>query len=142
MIGWYMLLGLGGFLISGGILALYLAISNRTWPTTQGRIRASVLGHYPECEGAPKRYGAHVEYDYRVGDRAFSSTRIALDHFDFGLAHTQYVLNKYPVGKPVTVYYDPKHPKVSVLEHNSLSTSYILLSIGLALFGLGLFGVL
>jgi hypothetical protein len=95
-----------------GCRELLRANQSRTWPTAQGVIQNSSLD-----SGSKGEYWAHVMYDFTVNATAFNGNRVAFG--DYGssiLSHAQGVVNRYPKGKAVTVYYDPKNPQVCLLE--------------------------
>ena len=53
-----------------------------------------------------------IEYEFRLGDRVVRGTRIGIGE----IADTEAVLNHYPVGATVPVYYNPKDPADALLE--------------------------
>jgi hypothetical protein len=55
-----------------------------------------------------------IEYEFRRGDRVVRGTRIAVGE----IADTEAVLNHYPVGATVPVYYNPKNPADALLERD------------------------
>jgi len=85
------------------------------WPSVDGGITASWMrsGYWRGV----KFYRGEVEYRYRVGKTEYHGNA-----FSLGPAHAaaeevwQRVLDEYPVGKTVKVYYDPGHPATAILE--------------------------
>jgi hypothetical protein len=66
------------------------------------------------------RWGAtahDIRYRYTVKNREFSGSRV-----DYRSKTNDYakVLQKYPLGRQVTVYYDPSRPRSSTLERSAL----------------------
>jgi hypothetical protein len=55
-----------------------------------------------------------VAYTFSVGGQEYRGERIALG--EVGASEIDEMLTKYPVGKDVTVFYDPANPKNCVLE--------------------------
>jgi hypothetical protein len=58
-----------------------------------------------------------IKYAFSVGGESYSSDKVAFnDNSSLNQASAQRVVNKYPVGKKITVYYNPQDPQFSVLE--------------------------
>jgi hypothetical protein len=57
-----------------------------------------------------------IRYDYSVGQEKFAGSRVDYD------TRTDYarMLARYPLGKEVTVYYDPSRPQYATLEESAL----------------------
>jgi hypothetical protein len=55
-------------------------------------------------------------YNYTVNEKTLSGIRVAFGTYNSNQSHAQDIVNKYPQGKSVTVYYNPQDPKVCVLE--------------------------
>jgi hypothetical protein len=104
------------------------------WPKTSGRIvksaseARSVVTHIEpggHSDSSQRRSRANTEvrnfaavaFDYSVGGRYYTGTRISVrdDPGNIGVAETK---ARYPVGKTVDVFYDPKDPIRSVLERD------------------------
>jgi uncharacterized protein DUF3592 len=118
-------------LFSGvGIYALYQVYRGRkqadesaSWQSTHGTVTGSSLGqstNYSDS-GPTVSYFPIVRYSYSVVGQPYTGERIA-----FGLgesssrsAKAQKMLDGYPVGRPVTVYYDPANPAQAVLERRA-----------------------
>ncbi len=59
----------------------------------------------------------HVEYEYSVENKQYRGKRISLAEIISG-SEIEAVLERYPVGAVVTVYYDPNNPNNSLLERD------------------------
>ena len=88
-----------------------------SWPSTRARIVKS------QTRAVHRRSGGEVtqvvtapdiEYEFRLGDRVVRGRRIAVGE----IADTEAVLNHYPVGATVPVYYNPKNPADALLERD------------------------
>ena len=112
------------------------------WPSAPGVIARSYMqtGYFKSMEG----FTPAVQYKYQVGKREYWGERI-----DFHLSHTlnsrTYAaswLARYPTGKVVSVYYDPKEPGSSVLVSGIQTEQRGLVWAGFAMvaFGIVLFG--
>lgn len=91
------------------------AKSSAQWPHTKAVITASylVVGYFKQMKG----YRGVVQYRYKVGSVEYSGSRLS-----FGRTHLavqdawQKVIDAYPAGKSVDVFYDPKDPSFAILE--------------------------
>lgn len=95
------------------------ARKSKTWAATDGSIETSEL----TWQGIRSpRARPVVTYRYQVDGESYLGTRI-----DFSFARiyftpaAQAVLDRYPPGAPVTVYYDPANPAESALEQRHSS---------------------
>jgi hypothetical protein len=88
-----------------------------SWPSTRAHIVKS------QTRAVHRRSGGEVtqvmtapdiEYEFRLGDRVVRGTRIGVGE----IADTEAVLNHYPVGATVPVYYNPKDPADALLERD------------------------
>ena len=84
-------------------------------------------------------YSPLVRYKYSVSNRAFTGERICfgLDGMFAGYKFAQRYTQRYPVGSPVAVYYDPEQPSQSVLEPGITKRAFIPMAFGL---GFAIFG--
>jgi hypothetical protein len=116
----------GGF----GLVALLMAVGMcgyvlraSRWPTTRGRVIASGAEEFrarPQPDDRVRRtmYKPSVVYEYEVNGRRYTGDRLTLGvvasaTFPWAARRTA---AKYPVGREVTVYYDPNSPGESVLR--------------------------
>jgi len=68
------------------------------------------------------RYAYNIRYLYEVKNITYEGKFIRLDnHSEPDKADAQRTISRYPLGKTVTVYYDIRSPKYSVLENKGLS---------------------
>ena len=86
-------------------------------------------------------YSGEIEYRYRVGDSSYRGTALSLGRTHWAARDAwQRVLNNYPVGKPVAVYYELGHPGAGILEpglHGEMAVLYKLDLFFIALSGFG-----
>ena len=97
----------------------------RHWPATTGKVIASGVVSHRKSPGDPGyNFGdtevtnePRVEYEYRVGKKKYRGHKI-----DLGEKTSSYelekILDRYPVGAEVTVYYHPSDPNTAVLERD------------------------
>lgn len=136
----FFLLTLSGIFIvisESGEIDLFLVMRN--WPTTEAGIISS------RVEGK-RAFHPEIIYEYRVGEKTYTGeTDMGVPGFGtkanrLNVAATNVVQN--PVGKIITVHYDPQDPSCSLLRIVPSYTVFILLSVGSLLLGAGLWGVL
>src|SRR5512144_1174356 len=133
MIAWILLLvGIGIALVFGGVGVYALFQTNQArkqadeshgWASTPGTVLEARLGQSTNYgqDGPTVSYYPVIKYEYSVGGQLFSGEKIT-----FGLteaasrsAKAEQVLDKYPVDRQVTVYYDPNNPSDAVLERRA-----------------------
>jgi len=108
------------------------AQSSKKWPTAQGQVISSQVkqvytgkGHSPDPQyrntardrRSDYAYHARIAYRYNTSGRTYQGSRITYgDHGARAPRHAQQQVQKYPVGRAVTVYYSPQNPQESLLE--------------------------
>lgn len=109
----------------GMLIRLFKNISkaqhSKNWLVTQAEIISSGLDAETttDTEGyQTTTYIANVQFNYVVHNQTFESNRI---NFDYGMRTSnrkkqQSIVDQYPVGRKVPVYYNPENPADSVLE--------------------------
>ncbi len=124
-------------MISCAALPRHLKARNSAlWPQTKGVITVSSLeqGYFKELKG----YYGNIEYDYSVGDTRYHGTRLSFNKVHLAVEDAwRPVMDRYPVGKPVAVYYDPANPNFAILEpglHGEVHDTFILAIVIIGLF--------
>ena len=120
---------LGGVLLYSGNQALSSARATADWARTAGRVLASSVESTPlETSQA---YHPLIVYEYRLQGLVLHGTRLSLGEHAFSrYTEAQAVVNRYPVGRAVTVYYNPLSVTDAVLEPGSRGWPYVILGIG------------
>jgi hypothetical protein len=89
------------------------------WAEATGRIvKSAIEARHHRFQGEAetvKNYPA-VEYEFSAGGKEYRGARIGIG--DVGADEIDATLGKYPVGKTITVFYDPKNPNECVLERD------------------------
>jgi len=126
---------LGIFLIWLGVRSRKLANASKAWPSTPGRIATSLVREYESTDNDQVNtrvtYTAEVEYDYLVEGEVLRGNRV-----QFGLGGSsnskaiREIVNRYPVGAEVDVYYDPAKPSQCTLEQKAAGSVAFFLIIG------------
>ena len=117
----------GMFFFLAGAILLFFAIRTRrksnasmAWPSTTGQIStASVRQNSSTDEDGHVNftYSPIVEYDFSVNGQAFKGRRI-----NYGITASttreaaQKEVDRFPIGRQVTVFYNPEKPGEAVLE--------------------------
>lgn len=132
---------IGGVVVLIGLNSLVYANQSDTWPFIEGVIVDSEMEYHRSNEGGGT-YHARVLYDYRVGGELFTGDRVAYgDYGSSDASHARSIVNRYPKGQAVYVYYDPSEPKESVLETGVKAQAFFLPVFGLVFLIAGLFMV-
>lgn len=128
-----------GLTVKGGYDA-YSALRSYFWESTEGRIVSSTVTRLKHPREAASYY-ADIKYEYEVAGETFLGDRVFWGEYGTGsLDPMQEIVDRYPVGKKVTVYYDPANPKKAVLERGARLASFGLFFIGLLFSVVGLGG--
>ena len=93
-----------------------LALASRRYSRGQATITRSDVRSNRTATGLPG-YSAHVRYDYRVGRKDYCGRVVTA--FDLPYATKSWTTRRvaaYPVGRSVTVMFDPRDPEIAVLE--------------------------
>jgi hypothetical protein len=115
------------------------------WTRTLGRVVASRVEEQggPEEQGYP-RFRFEVRYAYEArgraheGDQLWIGSRLVAPSQD--RAWHQALVDRYPVGREVEVWFDPADPAQAVLVRGSARGDVVaLVAAGVALLGAGLF---
>ena len=144
--GFFALVSLGGGagLLIWGQRSRRKAQASQSWPSISGEIvQAEVRTSTTHDDEGNVEYSYYpsVTYAYSVEGKPYSSSQIA---FGGTIGYNQRAkaeakLNDYPVGKPVTVYYNPEKPSEAVLERQASGARWlsviggILMTIGLCI---------
>lgn len=93
------------------------------WPSAPGRVVRSgqetrrVRSGGPDSDDTEPRNFAKIVYEYTIAERKYRCDRVSIGE-DLGNFQVAETIARYPVGKPVTVYYDPNERSKAVLERD------------------------
>jgi hypothetical protein len=110
-----LLLALAALLPAAALPPYLRAKNSAQWPRTKGVITSSYLevGYFRQMKG----YRGVVRYRYQVGSAEYSGYRLSFNRGHLAIEGAwQKVIDAYPVGKTVEVFYDPKDPSFAILE--------------------------
>lgn len=124
--------------VSFGVSLLQQGIASQSWYPTDGKIITSNIETHEETHHSDHgtthstTYGANIVYQYTVNGINYSSNKVSLgDYSSSDANHAQQIVNRYPVGESVTVYYNPENPSDAVLERGTTEFPYIIIIFGL-----------
>jgi uncharacterized protein DUF3592 len=93
----------------------YFSIVSQHWPRATARVLSS--GVYASGAGAGATFTPQVKYEFETAGKSYESTNIRyLLRTSYNAASAAEVQSSYPVGREVSVAYDPQDPSRSVLE--------------------------
>ena len=87
------------------------------WPSTMGTVNMSTLEQRSSSEGGYTDYPV-VQYSYQVGGQAYQSYKLAPGP-EVGGTGARKVVDRYPAGAQVMVFYNPQNPSEAVLERKA-----------------------
>src|SRR6185312_9853983 len=112
---WVLILVLIGFpgLILFAVIYKYMEVKQASrWPSVPGRIVVSTSESREVSRGDASsndtelRNFAQIEYEYTIANRKYRGSRVSIGE-NMGNFEVAETIARYPVGKAVTVYYNP-----------------------------------
>jgi len=123
---------IGGWVISMGYATVRDANASAAWPSVTGKVIAAEV--QDQSDDTNSAYSPHVTYRYAVDNHFFTRDTLQFGEDTYiNIESAQRVLDGYPIGSEVTVYYDPKDPGRAALRPGTSDGSYLLLVIGIFL---------
>jgi hypothetical protein len=95
------------------------SVESLRWPKTTGTVlRSSVVQHHFGRENKTEvRYFPKIAYQYVVFGERYQADRIVFGAVSSGrLQNAQAVVDRFPAGSTISVYYHPNTPSTSVLR--------------------------
>lgn len=131
------------FIVAGGGIGFYLgkpildhAKASESWPTTEGTIIESELDRKRDKKSTT--YTASVVFRYQVAGEKFEGDEIWFGQYSSSnRSEMQKLVNEYPVGQDVKVYYSPDDPSTAVLKPGAFTSSYMVYGIGMVFLVIG-----
>jgi len=108
------------------------AMASASWPNTEGIVTSSrvIETKRSTSSGMPyNRLDPEINYEFTISEVKYYGSRIRFGNYDTIGANAE--IASRPVGKRVTVFYNPQNPSVCALEKNMNWHSF--LPIGIAL---------
>ncbi len=139
------LIGFGVVAIAIGVIVYVFqfrqglrADASKKWPTASGTVTASALEKLPDKRW---RYRAALQYSYRVRGKDYQSNRVFWGGNEGWRRHMTSVVETYPAGCKVRVFYDPKDHAEAVIDPVQNTGSRPAVLYALAMVTLGLFAL-
>jgi hypothetical protein len=128
---------LGLVLFGMGVVRITAAWKTSKWPTTEGYITHSTVHIFHSSKDT--EYSYDIKYEYKVAANNYVSDKVQWTNDEFPFSYfAEKIVDRYPVGKKVTVFYSPDMPSLAVLETGVHGTEYFTTIVGLAFISLGL----
>jgi hypothetical protein len=109
----------GCVLLAWGFLNARTAVLSKSWPSVPGVIQTSTVSHQVSyTDGVEHSYSPVLSYDFQLNGRSYSGTRIASvspSSSSTGESGCLEILQPYPAGSSVMVYYNPRDPSECLL---------------------------
>ena len=109
-----------------GMRGLTRAQASTGWPSASGKVIKSSV------EREESSYQAEILYEFTVSGTTYNGNRVA--YGDYGSnrpTHARRIVNRYPKGKKVTVYYQPDDPGECLLEPGLKLQAFLMPAMGL-----------
>ena len=141
-----LLLILSFFVLSVGISFIYWQNSEinyawemHDWPTVHGSIiHSEIVGK--------RAFRPEISYQYQIdGIDYVAKTDLHISGFGNKRSRrdtAERIIREYQKGTQILIHYDPMYPKNSYLRIGPYWSNYMILGVGMLLFGFGLFGIL
>jgi len=120
-----------------GVWLLTKSLRSEHWPVTDGIIQSAAVKSHSGSKGGTT-YSAEVTYSYQVAGASYTGDKVAIGQMSASSEYAWGIVNRYPVGKKVSVHYSPGDPSDAVLETGIHGGMWICLGVGMAftLFGI------
>ena len=102
---------------------LIRAIQSSNWASIEGKIIESSIRR---VKLRSPKYLPKIIYEYSVEGISYTSNRLSFSEYMRFHRSCQRVIDRYPTGKSITVYYDPKNPKNSVIQKGRIKSAILL----------------
>jgi len=117
-----------------------LGLQTLDWQSTDGLIYQSEVSFTTSHPGDKRQkfFRSHLEYRYRIASRAYSGTRVYRTDLPYlSEQDAQELIEKYPTGILVKIYYDETDPSQAVLQTGNPPTLWLILGVTLLFAVLG-----
>ena len=139
----FILLMIGILISLWGYKILEDAQKSEDWPTVEGRVMSSKLKSHNNSRWNSITYSVQILFKYTVQDKVYLSDKFSFEQTrSKDLTSVRRIVDGYPAGKYVQLFYDPDNPGVAVLDPRPKGRSYVLLGVGIALGLIGFLGFL
>ena len=117
---------------------LQYSYASKSWPAVPGTITRSEVDVWQR--DSQTHYQPDIAYSYTINGEKYTSSKITIGDppLDNNVTRAKRLQSEYPVGKEVSVYYDPELPESSALKPGSKSGDYMLAGFAAIFFFVGL----
>jgi len=127
---------IGAVLFYNGTNLIYKANASLKWPSVDGQVRSSSV--QTNHKGDSPTYIPDVGYSYLVNKDSYFNTRLVYGNRNSGrIKDVQKVIDQYPVGRTVKVYYNPSNPSESVIEPGEIRNTWDGMALALMVLSIG-----
>lgn len=124
-----------------GIPTARNAMKSQQWPSAEGSITLSEVATNYDSQDDSVTYSAKVLYAYSVDGTTHTGSTVAFgDYGSSDPSHAGGIVNQYPAGSKVLVYYDSADPNSSVLEPGVTWSSFVGVIAGIVFLAIGILG--
>jgi len=122
-----------------GVRAIAKGRRMARWPSTAGTISRSYVVERRERDqdvGVQRIFSAEIEFDYAVNGVEYRGKTASLVRLGSTMRRfAEGAVKQYPVGRSVTVYYDPERPADSVIRRDDAAGwGWLFVIVGAAIF--------
>ncbi|MFX1601309.1 MAG: DUF3592 domain-containing protein [Promethearchaeota archaeon] len=121
---------------------LVKVLKSKKWPYVEGEIKKVMV--YGQQDGKSVSYNVDLTYTYNVEGQKYTNHQIKLDFVHGARTFVPKIfammkVEQYEEGKKINVFYNPRNPNESILEHGlRLFTFFLMFVVGIGLFLFGL----
>jgi hypothetical protein len=134
-----LLFGVSAIIFVQGTGVLHKAYNSTKWPIAKGVVISSTVTYHRYSGKSGAYYSPDVSYRYTVGSVPYVGDTICFASIaTHNKSDMEQIAGRYPLGREVKVYYDPKYPEDSVLEPGVTFNSWTKVLVALIFFMAGL----
>lgn len=134
----WLFIAIGLVLVGVGGRMWVKSLRTKHWPVTNGVVQSAHTEAHSDSDGGTT-YSAEVHYTYDVAGVNYDGDKISIGQMSSSSDYAQGIVDRYPVGKKVSVHYSPTNPAEAVLETGIHGGTWLCLGMGT---GFVLFGVM
>ncbi|BBB33437.1 hypothetical protein TTHT_1994 [Thermotomaculum hydrothermale] len=116
----------GVLLFVVGYIFIKQAKKVEKWPSVKGVVVESKVVSHLDSESNQTMYAPAITYRYKVDGKEYTCSDYGALNISYSFAsEAERIVNNYPEGKEVIVYYNPENPYKAVLVKNKSFLIYI-----------------
>ena len=120
---------IGLVVVGVGVWILTKSLRAEHWPVTDGVIQSAEIKSHQGNKGGTT-YSAAVTYTFQVAGASYTGNQVAIGQMSASSEYARGILDRYPVGKKISVHYAPGDPADAVLETGIHGGVWICLGVG------------